>query len=314
MAQDGSVPDHAFELVRRVRARAVTEGRTASALPGLWFFRYDRPTPKAAARSSTMYLGVALQGRKRTRIVEEDYIYDRLSYFVIRGDVAYASMVEDATPELPYLAMGLQIPPAVVVQTLLELAEVAPPGEDAGEEGPPAFLSTLDAPLIDALTRLVDAVDDPAHRRVLAPLVVREIVFRLLCSDAASFLRRSVGRGSDRARIRQAMEFIEENATRSLTVESIARKVAMSPSHFAHRFRDVASTSPIQYLRHVRLERARELLLTDGCAAAEVATRVGYVSASHFSRDFKRHFGLAPASYARRFEHTGSVWIDRVTR
>lgn len=305
MPQDGVVPGRARELVDRVAHRMTTEGRMVSALPGLWFFRYDKPTSKTTTRSTTMYLGVALQGTKRVHIGDRHMVYDRLSYFVVRGDVAYSAMVEDASPERPYLAIGLQIPPELVAQTLLDLVDVETSSADNAEDGPPAFLSTLDDALIDALTRLLDTLDDPAQRRVLAPLIVREIVFRLLCSDAASFLRRCVGHGSDRTRIRQAMAFIEANAAKGLTVESIARTVAMSPSHFAHRFRAVASTSPIQYLRHVRLERARELLLTDGSGASEVATRVGYASPSHFSRDFKRHFGVAPASYARAFARPG---------
>jgi AraC-like DNA-binding protein len=258
-----------------------------------------------------MNLGVALQGTKRVRIGDHDLVYDRLKYFVVRGDVAYAAMVEKASPERPYLSIGLQLPPELIAGMLLDLADVEPSLQGEPEDGPPAFLSVLDDVLIDALTRLVDTLDHPRERRVLAPLILREIVFRLLCSDAASFMRRCVGSGSDRTRIRQAMAFIEANAVKGLTVESIARSVAMSPSHFAHRFRAVASTSPIQYLRHLRLERAREMLLTDGSAASEVASRVGYASPSHFSRDFKRHFGFAPASYARAFVRP-TVWVDRV--
>jgi AraC-like DNA-binding protein len=142
---------------------------------------------------------------------------------------------------------------------------------------------------------------------VLAPLIVREIVFRLLRTDAAAVLRQEVTQNGDRGRIREAMTYIEQRATHRLTVNTIARHVAMSSSHFAHRFREIASISPMQYLKHVRLERARTLLLADGLSAAEVARGVGYASASHFTRDFKRQFGLSPSSYARAFEGGGTV-------
>jgi AraC-like DNA-binding protein len=142
---------------------------------------------------------------------------------------------------------------------------------------------------------------------VLAPLALREIVFRLLRSPAASALLALATANGEAARIQQAMAFIEANAARRLSVAAVARHVAMSPSHFAHRFRDVASVSPMRFLKHVRLERARSLLLAEGLSVAEAAERVGYASASHFTRDFKRLFGLAPARYAGAFQQGSTV-------
>jgi AraC-like DNA-binding protein len=105
------------------------------------------------------------------------------------------------------------------------------------------------------------------------------------------------------------MAFLERNAARRLSVAAVARHVAMSPSHFAHRFREVASMSPMQFLKRARLARARELLLAEGLRPSEVAARVGYANASHFSRDFKRHFGLSPARYAGAFDGRSTVHL-----
>jgi AraC-like DNA-binding protein len=113
----------------------------------------------------------------------------------------------------------------------------------------------------------------------------------------------------EREPIRRAMEFIEQRAFERLSVETIARHVGMSPSHFAHRFSAIASVSPMRYLKHVRLERARQLLF-ESQRASSVASQVGYASEAHFNRDFKRQFGLAPASYVRAFERGAFAPID----
>ncbi len=228
------------------------------------------------------------------------------SHIVLRGDTEFESQVLEASAERPYLAVSLQLPPELVMNVLLDL------GEDIeirnrGSHDVPAFLSTVDESLIDALRRLMRAVSDPAERRFLAPLVLREITFRLLRTDAAAVLRDAACRLGDRGRIRDAMAFIDAHATRRLSVQEIARHIAMSPSHFAHRFREVTSVSPMQYVKHVRLDRARTLLVGDGLSAAEIAVRVGYESPSHFTRDFKRRFGFTPGRYARAFDRDGLV-------
>jgi AraC-like DNA-binding protein len=292
------------ELRRIVRDKVAQQGRTVSALPGLWFFRHDGPRQFLRVSSASMYVGVALQGRKRVRVGGLELTYDSLSYLVMAGETDYDASVVTASPERPYLSIGLEVPPRLIVQTLLDLDGSAEP--PARVAAPPAFVAPLDAPLLGALSRLLRSLDDPAERRVLAPLAVREIVFHLLRTEAASVLRRAAG-GGDADRIGRAMAFIEQNAARRLTVPAVARQVAMSPSHFAHRFREVASVTPMRYLKLVRLERARDLLLADGLRVAEVADRIGYGSPSHFTRDFKRRYGLAPGRYATAFEQGSTV-------
>jgi AraC-like DNA-binding protein len=292
------------ELRQIVRGKVTEQGRTVSAVPGLWFFRHDGPRQFLRIASTSMYVGVALQGRKRVRVDKLELTYDSLTCLVMAGETEYDASVVTASPERPYLSIGLEIPPRLIVQTLLDLGEG---GETpARVTAPPAFVAPLDAPLLGALARLLKTLDDPAERRVLAPLAVREIVFHLLRTEAAAVLRRAAG-GGDADRIGRAMAFIEQNASRRLTVPAVARQVAMSPSHFAHRFREVASVTPMRFLKYVRLERARDLLLADGLPVAEVADRIGYGSPSHFTRDFKRRYGLAPGRYASAFEQGSTV-------
>lgn len=286
-------------LARLISEKASAEGRMASAFPGLWFFRADRSRRIPRAHVSMTYLGVGGGGRKVIRAGGLEMAYDSEHFVVIRSNTDYEADIE-ASEARPYAALGLELPPGLVVRTLLDLV-------DSGTPEPPAASSAgwsgpLEPWLAEPLLRLLRCLDDRAERAVLAPLALREIVFRLLCSPGAPVLRGASVVNGERARIGAAMAFMEANAARRLTVPAVARHLAMSPSHFAHTFREVAGVAPMQYLKQVRLEQARSLLLAEGLSAGAVAGRVGYASASHFSRDFKRSFGLAPARYAVAFE------------
>ncbi|WAS89951.1 AraC family transcriptional regulator [Nannocystis punicea] len=283
------------DLLALVARHANVKGRTDSPYPGLWFWRCDEPVTKRKSQALTLSLAVIVQGRKAVNFGEHAFTYDPFNYLVLTGEADYESTIIDASAERPYLSMSVGVPPDVVARTLIALADSDLGGVD---EPAPAYVSRLDAPIVDALCRLLEAVGDPAERAVLAPLIVEEIVFRLLRSDAAAVLRRAVRRG-DEARIQESMAFIRAHAAERLTVENLARRAAMSPSHYAHRFRAVARVSPMRYVKHVRLHEARTLLLR-GARAGEVAGQVGYASASHFTRDFKSYFGVPPAEYARR--------------
>ncbi|NUP13170.1 MAG: AraC family transcriptional regulator [Polyangiaceae bacterium] len=280
------------------RAQGSADGMIASSFPGLWFFRSAECRPTVKASAPTMYLAVAVQGRKRVKIEGMELDYSRRHYLIVRGEIPYEAAIVDATPDEPYLSLGLQLPPELVVRTLLEMADEQ---EAAGAEEavPPAFISPLDDDLADALCRLLMSIDSAPERRVLAPLFLKEIVFRLLGTEAATVLRQVARGAADRDRIAKAIGFIERNATKRVTVNAIAKHVAMSPSHFAHRFKEIASLSPMQYLKRLRLQHARATLAERNRSIGEVATAVGYASAAHFTRDFKRHFGVAPGAYAR---------------
>ena len=289
----------AEELADLIRAKASVEGRMASAFPGLWFHRLDRPKPPTRVRAHATQLSIAGDGRKRMRAGALDVGYDNRSFLLMRMGTEYEASVEPP-PGRPYVGLGLELPAGLVVRTLLDLLDCGVP--EPGADRAPAWCGPLEPWLAEPLCRLIHSLDSPAERSVLAPMALREIVFRLLCSPGASVLRGASVVNGEGARIGAAMAHIEDNAARRLTVAAMARLVAMSPSHFAHLFREVAGVSPMRYLKQIRLERARALLLAEGLAAGTVAERVGYASASHFSRDFKRNYGLAPARYASAFD------------
>lgn len=291
--------DRKDELRALIAQHAIKPGATPSALPGLRFNRADRPTVFTPGQVSAVALAVVAQGAKVCRIDDRTFRYDADTYLLFTGEAAFTSAIVEARPTKPYLSVSLALSAEDVVRTLLSLGQHADGA--AKLDDAPAFAAPVEAPMVDALCRLIRTLGDADERRVVAPLILSELVFRLLRSEAATTVRAAAGRFSDQARIDQAMAFMRANLTRRLSVATVARHVAMSPSHFAHRFREVARTSPMHYLKQARLQAARLSLLNGGGSPAEVAARVGYQSAAHFSRDFKQLFTLPPATYARQF-------------
>jgi AraC-like DNA-binding protein len=299
-AQPGSL----FDLVER-GARA--EGCTASLHPAVRFHRQSSPATFRKTRAFGVTVFIPVQGRKTARFRDRTLTYDPFHYLVLTGETHFDGCVVEATRDRPYLGVCLDIPAEVVAKTLAALADRdAVPDADSPEDALPAFVSPLDEAISSAVERVLRSIDDPLEREIVTPLALEELVFRLLRSDAAAVVRRAVSPDGTAATIERAMSFIRDNAARRLSVEAVARHVAMSPSHFAHRFRAVARVSPMRYLKQVRLNHARALMLSRGVAVGEAAFQVGYESASHFTRDFRAFFGAAPGEYVRNLRGQGA--------
>jgi AraC-like DNA-binding protein len=275
---------------------AVDEGRNDVPYGGLSVFRISSTTVIRKEPAFGVTLGIVAQGSKTLRVHGRTLEIDPSNYLVVTREMQYDATVQPASGLRPFLGVSVTFPPELVAKAMVALA-------DSGESrsGPPmaAFAAPLEAVLAEPLSRLLKTVNDPVERRTLAPLAVEELVFRLLRSEAAAAMRGAIG-STNTGPITEAMRLMRKQAFRPLSVEGIARQVAMSPSHFAHRFRAVARMSPMRFVKEVRLDAARTLLLSQGARASEVALRVGYESAAHFARDFKRRFGASPVRYARR--------------
>jgi AraC-like DNA-binding protein len=286
-------PEGIVALRRQVLARAPNEGLTAADGPELCFFRFSSPATLSKVATFGVTLGVVLQGRKQLSIGGRELSLTPPNFLVVTRDTENATTLLPAGPNRPFLSLFLCFH---VARALVALSEVAEPPT---REVVPAFLLPYDPQLAQALHRLVLSQDDPIDRKLLAPLITQEILLRLLRSDAAAAVRAGVGHAADAAKILEAMQFIRAHATERLTVPVIARRVAMSPSHFAHRFRAVARVSPMRYLRDVRLEQARAQLLAGNARVGDVAQGLGYESQAHFAREFKRRYGAPPTQYIR---------------
>ncbi|MBL8953689.1 MAG: AraC family transcriptional regulator [Myxococcaceae bacterium] len=286
-------------------ARARTpEGRTGCSDPGVCIYRFTDATPFTKAVSFGVTLGLVAQGAKRVRVDGVELLVDGSNMLVITREVEHTSVAFDASSERPYLGVSLCFTPEQVARALLKVSEAgAPPAA----EKVPAFLLPYDARVAGGIVRYLETIDDPLDRKLIAPLIAEELLVRLLRTDAAAAVRSGVARQPDAPRILDAMNFIRANLARPLTVQRIAREVAMSPSHFAHRFTAVARTTPMRYLREARLDVARTLLVGNTARVSEVAARVGFESPSHFNREFKRRYGSAPGEYVRQLGRS-SAW------
>ncbi len=282
-----------------VRKFAKTEGVTPSPLGSVWALKLSECLPYHRGRNKGLSVAVAVSGLKRVSLGDKQIVNDPGHVIAFHGDASYSAVVE-GTPAKPYLALKLQLSPELIAQTLVRLAET-----DAHASSPAkgALISCepLDDELAGSLLRLVTSFRDPADCNVLAPLCLQEICYRILRSDAFGVLRTLVSARDER--LVNALRYIETHAARpELTIAEIAAEVAMSPSHFAHGFTALFGQPPLQYRKQLRLDRARQHLLTSNASVARAAEAAGYASTSHFTRDFKSAFGLAPRQYAETLD------------
>ena len=206
-------------------------------------------------------------------------------------DLPLVFQVEEASEEQPYLGFRLDLEPALVASGIMESGIRIKKG-DARTKA--MAVGSVDADLLDVVVRLVRLVETPGEHKVLAPLIIREITYRLLIGGQGARLSHILTSGGDTRRISKAIGHLREHFDEQLKMEEIARELGMSVSGFHHHFKSVTSMSPLQFQKHLRLQEARRLMLGEDMDAASAGFRVGYEDPSHFSREYKRHFGAPP--------------------
>lgn len=287
------------ELIERI-ARAIPEDGAIEPLPGLRLARVSSPTELRHSVFEPAFCVIA-QGSKQVLVGNRRLRYDPYHYLIATLELPVASHVLEATPERPYLSLSLKLDPFLVGSIMIE-AGYAATGRRADV---PAFdVSRLDLDLLEAVVRLVRLVEDPNEARVLAPLVTREIIFRLLTGEQGARLRHIAVLDGHSHYISQAIERIRKDFNQPLMVDALARELGMSISAFYQHFKAVTGMSPLQFQKQLRLQEARRLMLTEGLDAATAGYRVGYNDASHFSRDYKRLFGEPPMRDIKRLAGT----------
>jgi len=234
-----------------------------------------------------------LQGAKCILIGDQALHYDQASYFISTIDVPATGEVYYAGTDEPYLSITLKFDPAVISDVLISMDEDAPstPTEPSCSFG----ISPVTPDLLDAWLRLLRLIETPRAIPVLAPLIEREIIYRLLSGPRGCTLRQVASGGSRLAQVRRAIGWIRDNLTEPFQIEDLAARAGMSASAFHRHFKAVTAMSPIQYQKRLSLQQARELLLTGASSAEAVAYAVGYASASQFSREYARLYGRPPA-------------------
>nr|BFE64696.1 AraC family transcriptional regulator [Dactylosporangium thailandense] len=287
----------ALDELRDLLARhALADLRTA--IDDVLIFRADRPYPPAPAIYGRV-LAVVAQGVKRVALGDRVYEYGAGDYLVASVDLPVSGNFIEAGPDRPGLGVGLNLEPAAVADVLLQ----APPC-DRPDDHVPAGLAVGAAPaeLLDAVVRLVRLLDHPRDIPMLAPLVKREILWRLITGEQGPMVRQLGLPNSGLSHIARAVRWIRDNYARAFLVEEVAQQAGMSVSAFHRNFQAVTAMSPIQFQKQIRLQQARLQLAADPGDIAAVSRRVGYGSLSQFSREYRRQFGVPPSQHAARFQ------------
>ena len=276
------------EIVERM-SRLLPEDGRIEFVPGLLLIKSSVPAEPVQSIYQPAFCFVA-QGRKRASVGGEVFLYDPFHYLIFTVDLPVAFEIEAPSKELPYLGMSLNLDSALVASVIVESGIRIKKG-DASVKA--MNVSAINADLLDAVARLVRIAETPAESKVLAPLVIKEIIYRLLAGGQGARLAHLLT-ASDTRRISKAIGHLREHFDEQLKMEEIARELGMSVSGFHHHFKSVTSMSPLQFQKHLRLQEARRLMLGEELDAASAGFRVGYEDPSYFNRDYKKQFGAPP--------------------
>lgn len=276
-------------LVAAIERHAPADGVCGTAIPGLIIARLQQPSaPNALVVDPS--LCIVAQGAKEVFLAGEVYRYDPAHSLLVAVDLPISARVVEATPTRPCLAVRLSFDPLVVGELLAECPGAVPPG-------PPTRgvdVSPVEPQLLDAVGRLMALLDSPQTLGPLAPLVLREITYRVLIGPQGARLRQIATAGAPAQQIARAIRWLRDHFAEPLGGESLARHAQMSLSGFHQHFKAVTGLSPLQYQKQLRLQEARRLMLGEGLDATSAAFRVGYESPSQFSREYRRLFGESP--------------------
>jgi AraC-like DNA-binding protein len=254
------------------------------------------PSPPAHGVYQPM-LCFVLQGAKRVIIGERVIEYHAGDFLVASVDLPVVAQVTEASPAKPYMVIAIALEPATIAALLLDMPRG---GEDEASMG--ISISPMTTGLIDPLLRMTRLLDAPDDAAVMAPMLEREILFRILQGPQGPILRQIARSDSRLSQVRRAVDWIRQNYVEPLRIEDLARLSGMSLSSFHRHFKAVTAMSPLAYQKQIRLQEARRRLLASPIEAARVAYAVGYESPSQFSREYARLFGLPPVKDVARLK------------
>jgi AraC-like DNA-binding protein len=291
----------AGDLVAEIASMATGAGANTGVWPGLTVYRFTAPAGPTWEEIQSLSLCIVAQGRKAVTVGGETYLYDPFRYLVLSSHLHFQAEILEASFGRPFLSLVLQIDPALVRQVSSDMLERRTTAfRAAGAEAPPtpsACVSALDQELLGVVLRFLRAVRDTADRRVLAPLYLQELVYRVLQREQYARLLALAAAESASNPVSAVLEYMRAHLPEPLTVADLADLVSLSPSAFAHLFRDITGRSPYQFLKEMRLDRARELLVDGNLTVARISKEVGYASVSHFISEFRGRFGVTPRAY-----------------
>lgn len=278
-----------LDELRRLAARAESR-RTETGIPRVAMVQGEIPEHQLAAVYDPM-VNLILTGSKTMTVGDRTFRYDPATYFVMSVDLPAVGSVHPSDKGEPYLAISLTLEPAIMADLLADLPK--PAGGDLYQSGFSVAPVTDD--LLDAWVRMLRLMQSPRDIPALAPAYERELLYRVLQGPHGWMLRDIAAPGTALSRIGVTIRWIRENFTSPLRVEALASMAALSVSAFHRHFKAVTALSPLQYQKRIRLLHARSRLIAGEGNTTSVAFGVGYESATQFSREYSRFFGLPPS-------------------
>ncbi len=289
-AEDAKIEGALEALAKSIARWADQSDRLETAISGLALWRRGEPTQP----TSGMYepsICLTAQGAKRVVLGDDVYVYDAHHFLITSVDLPTVWQIIEASREKPCLGLVLKLDRREISKLMVD-SNLPPPRAQQSSRGMATGEVTF--PLLSAFQRLIDLLAEPKDIPILAPIIQREILYRLLVGDQGARLRQIASAGSQSQQVARAIDWLKGNFTRPLRIDDLASHVNMSPSTFHHHFRTLTAMSPLQYQKWLRLNEARRLMLTEQTDAATAAFNVGYESPSQFSREYARLFGTPP--------------------
>lgn len=280
--------DRITELATVIDRHVIGTGICTTAMPHVSLIRADQPsTPTPAVYEASLCL--IAQGSKRVSIGDHSVVYDAAHYLLVSVDLPLVGHVIDASPERPYLCCKIALDPAMLADLMVTECGAVP-----RTDLPLLGVYPSDPDLVDAACRLVGLLDQPDMIRVLAPLIEREILYRLLTGPHGAMLRHVATAGSHLNQVSRAIAAIRRRFDTPIRIDEVAAEAGMSPSSLHAHFKAITRMTPLEYQKQLRLQEARRLMLAGGATAGAAGFAVGYESPSQFSREYRRLFGAPP--------------------
>ncbi|MCW8886038.1 MAG: AraC family transcriptional regulator [Motiliproteus sp.] len=279
------------ELAAVIDRHSQQQGLTITSIPGLKLFRTDTPSPRMPVIYEPAICVVA-QGRKQLYYGDRSFSYDPNHYLINSLTLPIEAEIQEVGPGQPYLGLALRVDRTIVNQLMLEMDRIEPP-QQTTEASDIIKATAITDRLQDCFIRLVESINNPMEQQILGPGMQREIFYEVLKGPHGDLMRNSISNHLGANRIAPVVHYIEEHFHQPLDIDTLARFAGMSSSSLHEYFKQATAMSPMQFVKNLRLHRARTLLLS-GNQASEASYQVGYSSPSQFSREFKRFFGDSP--------------------
>jgi len=286
-----------MELAKHIQRFCKEDGTHITDIPSLHFIRASH-TSKPIHVLHEPALCIVAQGKKIVMLAQDSYTYDSTQYLVVSLSLPISGEIIQASPENPYLCLRLDFKPEQIFDIMKESNQTIKEKRDS-QRG--LYVSQMKTSLMDAVLRLVRLLDTPNDIPILAPLVIREILYRILQEEQANSIKKIAMIGSHTQRIAKVINLIKRDFTKPLRIDDLASFANMSPSTLHQHFKQVTRLSPLQYQKQLRLQEARRLMLSSDLDAADAGFQVGYESPTQFNREYSRLFGFPPKSDIKRF-------------